>query len=90
VYYLKRSVTIFYQVDTVGFWLIILRILLSIIIYISSQKVYNLKNYVNFFLYIIFFLCLNLINTFLVGNIRKINFYLLYIYIYNEIEYKLI
>jgi len=63
------EIRVIYQLDFISVWLILLTVWLSVIMCLVSQKIFHDINYIIRFLYIVLFLCVNLVNTFLVSNI---------------------
>lgn len=63
------EIRVIYQMDFIRAWLVLLTLWLSVIICLVSQKILFDKNYIMRFLYVVLFLCINLVNTFLVNNI---------------------
>jgi len=63
------EIRVIYQMDFIRAWLVLLTLWLSVIICLVSQKILFDKNYIMRFLHVVLFLCINLVNTFLVNNI---------------------
>lgn len=69
------GVSYFLGVDIISYGLILLRLWITGLIIMSSEKIYKFKNKVNWFLFIVIFLLLMLILTF-----RSINLFIFYLF----------